>query len=84
MPAVTTRFDMTKHDIRNGKKTGNPVSVGYLARHAAYRMLWRGGHTGMEGRVDNLLGFPYFRSYAGNLSRFVTCNNILCPFQTCP
>lgn len=27
MPAVTTRFDMTKQDMRKGKKTGWPVSV---------------------------------------------------------
>jgi hypothetical protein len=29
MPAVTTKFDKTKHDIRNGRKTGSPVSVEY-------------------------------------------------------
>lgn len=27
MPAVTIRFDMTKHDIRNGRNTGSPVSM---------------------------------------------------------
>ena len=27
MPAVTTRFDITKHDMRKGRKTGLPVSV---------------------------------------------------------
>jgi hypothetical protein len=27
MPAVTTRLEMTKHDIRNGRKTGRPVST---------------------------------------------------------
>ena len=27
MPAVTTRFVSTKQDMRNGKKTGSPVSV---------------------------------------------------------
>ena len=26
IPAVTTKFDMTKHDIRKGRKTGSPVS----------------------------------------------------------
>ena len=26
MPAVTTRLEMTKHDMRKGKKTGSPVS----------------------------------------------------------
>jgi hypothetical protein len=26
IPAVTTRFDNTKHDIRKGRKTGSPVS----------------------------------------------------------
>jgi hypothetical protein len=26
MPAVTTKFDKTKHDMRNGKKTGWPLS----------------------------------------------------------
>ena len=28
IPAVTTRLDMTKQDIRNGRKTGSPVSTG--------------------------------------------------------
>lgn len=27
MPAVTTRLDMTKQDMRKGRKTGSPVSV---------------------------------------------------------
>jgi Cu/Ag efflux protein CusF len=27
MPAVTMRFEMTKHDMRKGRKTGSPVSV---------------------------------------------------------
>ena len=27
MPAVTTRFDSTKHDMRKGRKTGFPVSA---------------------------------------------------------
>lgn len=26
MPAVTTKFEMTKQDIRNGRNTGSPVS----------------------------------------------------------
>jgi hypothetical protein len=26
IPAVTTKFDSTKHDMRNGMKTGSPVS----------------------------------------------------------
>ncbi len=28
IPAVTTRLEMTKHDMRNGRKTGSPVSAG--------------------------------------------------------
>lgn len=31
MPAVTTRFEMTKHDIRNGRKTGSPVSCMFVS-----------------------------------------------------
>jgi hypothetical protein len=27
MPAVTIKFDRTKHDILKGRKTGSPVSV---------------------------------------------------------
>jgi len=27
IPAVTTRLEMTKQDIRNGRKTGSPVSA---------------------------------------------------------
>lgn len=27
IPAVTTRFEMTKHDMRKGRKTGSPVSA---------------------------------------------------------
>lgn len=27
MPTVTTKFESTKQDIRNGKKTASPVSV---------------------------------------------------------
>ena len=27
MPAVTTRLEITKQDMRKGKKTGSPVSV---------------------------------------------------------
>ena len=27
MPAVTIRLEMTKHDIRNGRNTGSPVSI---------------------------------------------------------
>ena len=26
MPAVTTRFEITKHDMRKGRNTGLPVS----------------------------------------------------------
>ncbi len=29
MPAVTMRFEMTKQDMRKGRKTGWPVSVSY-------------------------------------------------------
>lgn len=28
MPAVTTRLEITKHDMRKGRKTGSPVSGG--------------------------------------------------------
>lgn len=28
MPAVTTKFEMTKHDMRKGRNTGLPVSGG--------------------------------------------------------
>ena len=28
MPAVTTRFERTKEDMRKGRRTGRPVSVG--------------------------------------------------------
>lgn len=27
IPAVTIRLEMTKHDIRNGRNTGSPVSL---------------------------------------------------------
>ena len=30
IPAVTIRFEKTKHDMRKGRKTGSPVSVAFL------------------------------------------------------
>jgi hypothetical protein len=41
MPAVTTRLDRTKQDMRKGRKTGSPVSgcsvesTIFLARHSS-------------------------------------------------
>jgi hypothetical protein len=44
IPAVTTRFEMTKHDIRNGRKTGCPVSeLGQLEFFLSYRSAHRPG-----------------------------------------
>lgn len=46
MPAVTTRLERTKHDMRKGRKTGSPVSAQNVSaklidappsREAAYR-----------------------------------------------
>jgi len=31
MPAVTTRLEITKQDMRKGRKTGSPVSGGLSA-----------------------------------------------------
>lgn len=33
IPAVTTKFDITKQDMRNGKRTGSPVSVECQSPH---------------------------------------------------
>lgn len=35
MPAVTTKLDSTKHDMRKGKRTGLPVSVSELSVSSA-------------------------------------------------
>ena len=57
MPAVTTRFDSTKHDMRKGKNTASPVSIG--AQKAVHMLstidLIR---TRMESGVHDSLGLP--------------------------
>ena len=63
MPAVTTRLEMTKQDMRKGRKTGSPVSgVGDVSsfngspnHHSTCR---RDELTWMERRVHNLLRLP--------------------------
>ena len=37
MPAVTIRFDMTKHDMRKGRNTASPVSIS--AQRVARRII---------------------------------------------
>ncbi len=68
MPAVTTRLDSTKHDMRNGSITGSPVSAmvsRYLSSTLSAQL------TRMQRRVDNLLGLPQLRRHLLGLALLV-------------
>lgn len=60
MPAVTTKLEMTKQDMRNGKKTGSPVSV--VNSVQAQWLERKKNHvkscTWVDGCIDCFLCFP--------------------------
>lgn len=77
MPAVTTKLDSTKQDIRKGRKTGSPVSrervqlvhgEGFVPSHYRRRA---SSLTGMQRRVDNFLGLPQLRCHLVRLALLV-------------
>jgi len=72
MPTVTTKLESTKQDILNGRKTGSPVSmtefpvsasIGSYQDHVSL--------TGMQRRIDNLLGPPELRCHLFGLASLV-------------
>lgn len=79
MPAVTTKLDSTKQDILKGRKTGSPVSRererrGFslcTARVRSVTLQPASSLTGMQRRVDNLLGLPQLRCHLVRLALLV-------------
>lgn len=70
MPAVTTRFDSTKHDMRNGRNTASPVSIG--AKKVVHMLSSIGLiRTRMESGVHDFLGLPKLRSHRLNMTLLV-------------
>ena len=55
IPAVTTKFDRTKDDMRKGRKTGSPVSVD-ISDHQRSRQPER--FTWMKSRIYDFLCLP--------------------------
>ena len=103
MPAVTTKLERTKQDMRKGRKTFSPVSVSYFVSlcvfsppndlgcryvDAAMRNGMRSGvcrrmkHTGMESRVDELLGLPQVGRHGLDLSLLVGDEELLSLLET--
>ena len=75
MPAVTTRLDRTKHDIRNGRKTGSPVSVTVRYRSAATRDL-----TYQDVLWSQLLSSPSI-AHRSSLQAFPACTPLSNPLH---
>lgn len=67
---MTTKFDMTKQDMRNGRKTGLPVS----ACIRISRMVSHVEHTRVEGRIDDLFGMPELSVHLCELALLVSCD----------
>ena len=79
MPAVTTKLDRTKHDMRKGMKTGWPVSA--RCQHLFYKSLWRFARTWMQRRVYCLLRFPQVRRHVPQLARFIRRDELFRIFE---
>ncbi len=81
MPAVTMRFDMTKEDMRNGRKTGCPVSV--MVRLDSPTMAPHCDKcTRVQRRIHDLLCLPYLRCHRFDLPLFVGGDELLCIFKS--
>lgn len=64
MPAVTTKFDRTKEDIRKGRKTGSPVSKGSSSMHTRACALVTFSYLGaMSNRQPSSHATPRGSSY---------------------
>ena len=79
MPAVTTRFEITKQDIRKGRKTGWPVSI---LLSAYPHQSWQIPHTRMQRRIHHFLRLPYFRCHRLDLPLLIRQYQFLCMFKS--
>ena len=68
MPAVTMRLEMTKQDMRKGRKTGWPVSELSMDEEGHIGW-WR--PTRVEGSVDYFFCPPYLWRHGGSVSLLV-------------
>lgn len=81
MPAVTTKLEMTKQDIRKGRKTGSPVSNISLSQMPRS---WLGKQcldTRMKRRVHNFLRLPDLRRHDLGFPRLVQCDQSFGMFE---
>ena len=59
MPAVTIKFEMTKQDMRNGRKTGCPVSIAlHVSPVRAFFFRSRATRTWVQRAVYYLFRVP--------------------------
>lgn len=66
IPAVTTRFDKTKQDIRKGRKTGSPLSSNMSLAFGTF------GDSHVPGcNVESTIFFAFHNS--GVISRIFPC-----------
>lgn len=85
IPAVTTRLERTKQDMRKGRRTGLPVSVDPVSSHSPHTpILLRNpsSSTRMQCRIHNLLGLPYLGCHLIDLARLVRHDGILCSLES--
>lgn len=82
MPAVTTRLDRTKEDIRNGSITGSPVSAPCQYFSPYCRKSSRKQRTRMYRRIHHLLRMPQLRRHLRNLAQLIIRNQLLRVLQS--
>jgi len=82
IPAVTTKLEKMKADMRKGRRTGSPVSV-LFTQHSfvqASLSMWC-IRTRMKCAVDRLLRYPHLRRHLQDLALLVLNDQALCALE---
>lgn len=77
MPAVTTKLERTKEDMRNGSITGSPVSAHRSVFPLRCQKLPRKQRTRMYRSIHDLLRMPQLRRHLPNLAQLIIRNQLL-------
>ena len=79
MPPVTIKFERTNDDIRNGRRTGSPVSCLLSAFDSVPPMSI--ARTRVYCRIDDFLCVPQLRRHLLDLARLVSGDQLFGIFE---
>jgi len=82
IPAVTTKLEKMKADMRKGKRTGSPVSA-LFSQHSfvVASLSTRYIRTRVKCAVNRLLRYPHLRRHLQDLALLVLNNQTLCALK---